>query len=138
MNGEDFLRIVKDAFVPFLAELGFTMAPPSISGRLYRVNFTGPRHTVAVSFEPGEKAFLVLVFSQEQGELSDIDDRSKTLRLSDLNSQYMKTVSAEQRVANEVFFKSVAAKDDEEKALLKCAKELRLVLPRYLAEQRGW
>jgi hypothetical protein len=58
----------------------------------------------------------------------------KTPRLSDLNSRYMNTVSSEERAANEAAFKSVEARDEEEKLLLKSAKELCLVLPKYLAD----
>jgi hypothetical protein len=136
MNGQDFLRIVNEAYTPFLTELGFSMDAPSISGRLYRASFTGPKHSVSVSFEPGDEAFFVLVFSRENGELSDMDDRLKTPRLSDLNSRYMNAVTSEERAANETAFKSVMARDEEEKVLLKSAKELRLVLPKYLANQR--
>ena len=136
MNGQDFLRIANEAFAPFLKDIGFTMDAPSISGRLYRASFTGQNHSVSVSFEPGDEAFFVLVFNREHGELSDMDDRLKTPRLSDLNSRYMNTVSSEERAANEDAFKSVVARDEEERALLKFAKELRLVLPKYLANQR--
>ena len=135
MNGQDFLRIASEAFAPTLKGLGFSMDTPSITGRLYRVSFTGPKHSVSVSFEPGDEAFFVLVFSREHGELSDMDDRLKTPRLSDLNSRYMNTVSREERAANEAVFKSVMARDEEEKLLVKSAKELRLVLPKYLANQ---
>jgi hypothetical protein len=112
------------------------MDPPSISGRLYRSSFTGPAHSVCVSFEPGDDVFFVLVFSRQHGELSDIDDRLKTPRLSDLNSRYMSKVGSEERAANESAFQSVVARDEEERVLLKAAKELRLVLPKYLADQR--
>lgn len=135
MNGQDSLRIVNEAYAPFLKELGFSMEAPSISARLYRATFTGPKHSVSVSFEPGDGAFFVLVFSREHGELSDMDDRLKTPRLSDLNSRYMNMVSSEERTANEAAFKSVVARDNEERVLLKAAKELRLVLPKYLADQ---
>ena len=136
MNGQDFLRIVNEAFTPFLIGLGFSMDAPSISGRLYRASFSGPKHSVSVSFEPGDEALFVLVFSREHGELSDMDDRLKTPRLSDLNSRYMNAVNSEERAANETAFKSVVARDEEEKVLLKSAKELRLVLPKYLANQQ--
>ena len=136
MNGQVFLRLLNEAFAPFLTGLGFSMDTPSISGRLYRASFTGPKHSVSVSFEPGDEAFYVLVFSREHGELSDMDDRLKTARLSDLNSRYMNAVSREERAVNEATFKSVVARDEEERALLKSAKELRLVLPKYLDNQR--
>jgi hypothetical protein len=135
MSGQDFLRIVNEAFAPWLKELGFSMDTPSISGRLYRASFAGQKHSVSVSFEPGDDAFFILVFSRENGQLSSWDDRLKTPRLSDLNSRYMNTVSSEERVANEDAFKSIAARDEAEKFLLKSAKEIRLVLPRYLANQ---
>lgn len=136
MNGQDFLRIANEAFAPFLKELGFSMEAPSISGRFYRAIFTSPTHSVSVSFEPGDEAFFVLVFSREGGELSDMDDRMKTPRLSDLNNRYMKTVGSEERTANDAAFKAVVALDDEERVLFKAAKELRLVLPKHLANQR--
>ena len=132
MNGQDFLRIANEAFVPFLKGLGFVMDEPSISGRFYRVSFTGYAHAVSVSYEPGDDALFVMVFSRKNGELSDIDDRTKTPRLADLNSRYMATVTNEERTENETVFESVTANDKEERLLLKAAKELRLVLPKYL------
>jgi hypothetical protein len=136
MNGQDFLRIASEAFAPFLKEFGFSMDAPSISGRLYRVSFTGPKHSVSVSFEPGDGAFFVVVFSRENGQLSDMNDRLSSPRLSDLNSRHMNRVTREERVANEAFFKSVLVQDEEERTLLKYAKELRLVLPKHLAAHR--
>jgi hypothetical protein len=133
MNGQDFLRVIGDAFEPFLMTLGFSMETPSISGRFYRASFSGQKNSVSVSYEPGDNALFVLVFSREKGELSDIDDRAKTPRLADLNSRYMSLVSDTERATNEVFFQSVAVRDREERQLLKCAKELRLVLPKYLS-----
>lgn len=132
MNGQDFLRVIHDAFEPFLVALGFSVEAPSISGRFYRASFSGPKNSVSVSYEPGDNALFVLVFSREKGELSDIDDRAKTPSLADLNTRYMPLVSDTERAANEVFFQGVVVKDQEERQLLKCAKELRLVLPRYL------
>ncbi len=132
MNGLDFLRIANDAFAPFLKQLGFVMDAPSISGRFYRASFTGPAHAVSVSYEPGDETLFVMVFSREHGTLSEIDDRAKTPRLGDLNSRYMPTVMNEERAENEAVFRSVMANDQEERLLLKAAKELRLVLPRHL------
>lgn len=65
MDGQDFLRIVDSAFAPFLHELGFSMDPPSVSGRLYRASFTGAAHAVSVSFESGDDALFVVVFTRE-------------------------------------------------------------------------
>jgi len=135
MNGQDFLRIVNEAFAPFLVGLGFLADAPSISGRFYRASFTGRLHSVSISFEPGDEVLFVVVFTLDGGELSDMDDRLKTPRLADLNRRYMNAVSGDEKAANEATFRSIIAHDEEERVLLKSAKELRLVLPRYLADQ---
>lgn len=132
MNGQDFLRITHEAFEPFLKELGFVMDEPSISGRYYRTSFTAFQNAVSVSYEPGDDAFFVMVFGRKNGQLSDIDNRKETPRLSDLNSRYMATVTQAERVANEKAFESVLVHDNEERLVLKAAKELRLVLPKFL------
>ena len=136
MNGQDFLRLCNVAFAPFLKELCLSMDSPSISGRFYRVSFTGAGNAVSVSYEPGDDALFVMVFGRENGELTDIDDRLKTPRLADLNTRYMPTITSEERAANEAVFASVSTRDKEESALLKAAKELRLVLPKYLCRSQ--
>jgi hypothetical protein len=132
MNGQDFLRIVRTAFLPIFSALGFQMDTPSTSGRFYRASFTSPNYVISISYEPGDNSQFVIIFTKENDELSDIDDRSKTPRLADLNSRYMHTISSDERVQNEAFFASVQVTGDQEKLLLKAAKELRLVFPKYL------
>ena len=136
MNGQSFLRIVRTGFAPFLKELGFTMDTPCVSGRLYRATFTSPKEVVSVSYEPGDEMLFVMVFSRQNGELSHIDDRSNTPRLSDLNMRYMHTITKEERLTNEVLFGAIEPRDNEERSLLKAARELRLVLPKYLHDAR--
>jgi len=133
MNGLGFFRIIEAAFAPLLAHLGFSMDRPRISGRVYSASFSNQRCSVNVSFEPGDERLLVLVFTKEDGKLSDIDDRAKTPRLADLNRRYMRQVLLQERTANENAFKSISADDTQERLLLKYAKELRLVLPRHLS-----
>ena len=132
MSGNGFLQIIKTAFVPFLKDLGFLMSETSISGRFYRASFLGRSHSIWVSFEPGDSILFVIVFGREDGKLSDIDDPMKTPRLADLNRRYMASVTNEQRAENEIVFETIFAHDKDERLLLKSAKELRLVLPRYL------
>jgi len=132
MNGPDFLRIISEAFWPFLKALGFNMEPPSISGRFYRANFNGQKNVVSISYEPGDNAQFIMIFNRENGELSDIDDRSKTPRLSDLNTRYMSLITPAERAKAEATFGAVQAVDEDEAFLLKSAKELSLVLPKYL------
>jgi hypothetical protein len=132
MNGLCFFRIVDAAFAPFLSELGFEVEAPSLTGRMYRARFVSKTHSIDLSFEPGEGVLFVMVLTKECGKLSDIDDRAKTPRLSDLNSRFMHEIDGDERSTNENFFRSIAVQGNDERKLLKAAKELRLVLPRYL------
>jgi hypothetical protein len=108
------------------------MDVPSISGRFYCVDFNSARHQVSVSYEPGDNAFFVMVGESQNGKFVNIDDTTKTPRLADLNGRYMATVTNDERAENEAVFESVLFNDKEERLLLKAAKELRLVLPKYL------
>jgi hypothetical protein len=138
MDGFEFFRIADEAFAPFLAELGLSMDSPSISGRLYCVSFSSGTHSVQISYEPGDdEAPRILVFTKEQGHLSEIDDSIKTPRLADLNSRYMREIDIDERTANDAVVASIHVNDHQERLLLKAAKELRLVLPKYLGFSRG-
>ncbi len=137
MNGQEFIRLAHEAFEPFLKDLGFVMDAPLISGRYYRVSFSTQEHVVSVSYEPGDNALFVIIFGRQHQELSDIDDRKATPRLSDLNSRFMPTVTKAERVANEIAFESVMAYDNEQRLVLKAAKELCLVLPKFLHADGG-
>lgn len=132
MNGLGFFRIVDEAFAPFLTELGFELEPPSISGRMYSARFDSKTHAIDLSFEPGDRTLFVMVLTRENGEFSNIDDRAKTPRLSDLNVRYMGQINDDERASNENFFRSIAPHDSDERLLVKAAKELRFVLPKYL------
>ena len=136
MNGQDFSRMVQEAFAPFLEGLGFQMDAMSISGRFYRCSFSSLSNIVSISYEPGDDVLFIMVFSREDSRLSEIDDLSKTPRLSDLNKRYMSVVTADERIKNEFKFASVRANDEEEMLLLKSAKELSLVLPKYLKDSK--
>lgn len=129
------LRIAEEAFAPFLKQLGFAQENPSVSGRFHEVRFTSSTHCVLVSYEPSDEQLFVMVFTRTDDELSDVDDRAMTPRLSDLNRRYMATVAKEDRTENATFFDGIAVHDREAERLLEAAKDLRLVLPRYL---RSW
>lgn len=132
MNSQGFSRIVKQAYLPFMLSLGFAQNELSISGRAYHATFAGAKHVVIVSFEPGDDALIVIVRTREAGELSDIDDRLKSPRLTDLSALYMPTVTSDERVANDLAFEGVETADKAEQSLVRSAKELRLVLPKLL------
>jgi hypothetical protein len=133
MNDQDFIRIIDQAFTPFLKELGFVTQPKAISGRAYMVEFVGDLWTLSVSFEPGDNYFSVILLNNKMRGLAAMDDPQKSPRLSALNTRYMGKVAPAEREANEAFFASIVVTDSFEKQLLKVAKDLRLVLPKHLA-----
>ncbi len=133
MNDQDFIRIIDQAFTPFLKELGFVTQPKAISGRAYMVEFVGNLWTLSVSFEPGDNYFSVILLNNKTRSLAAMDDPQKSPRLSDLNTRYMGKVAPAERETNEAFFASIVVTDSFERQLLKVAKDLRLVLPKHLA-----
>lgn len=136
MNGADFSRLVYDAFVPFLLDLGFSIQPIQVSGRYYRASFTNEAFTLLVTFEPGDNQIVIMLVSNGEDDLKSIDDSRKTPRLSDLNAKYMNEVSPESRLRSKERFGSILANDADERRLLKCAEELSLVLPLHMAHCR--
>ena len=133
MNDQDFSRIIDQAFIPFLQELGFVAQPKAISGRAYMVEFIGKSWTLSVSFEPGDNYFSIVLLNNKERGLAAMDDRQKSPRLSDLNARYTGQITLAEREANVAFFASIVVTDSFERQLLKVAKDLRLVLPKYLA-----
>lgn len=132
MNGQNFLRIINEAFVPFLSDLEFMMDAPSISGRYYHVQFRNTAHAVSISYEPGDEALFIMLREREDDRLSDIDDRLKSPRLGDLNRLYMHAITVEERERSKALFDSIMVHDKAEQFLVKSAQELYLVLPQYI------
>ena len=132
MTGDRFAELVQDTFSPFLSEMDFKAEKPHVSGRYYRARFVGLHHSLVVSFEPGDAYLVVILISNDDDDLAAIDDPQKTPRLGDLNRMYMAEVTQKERESNEAFFSSIKVEDRNELALLNCAKDLRLVLPRHL------
>lgn len=133
MNSQDFLRLIDQAFLPFLTELDFTMRETAVSGRYYHATFSNGANEVSISFEPGENALFVQVFTIGNGTRSSIDDIRATPRLSDLNARFMKSVSRQERETNAARFERILVQDSEERHLVKTARDLSLVLPRFLS-----
>lgn len=132
MTGKRFESLVKEAFNPFLSELGLKPERQHLSGRYYRANFVGKQHTLVVSFEPGDAYLSVMLVQNDNDDLVAIDNPQKTPRLNDLNRWYMSDVTPSERANNEAYFSTIKVEGPSEQALLKCAKDLRLVLPRHL------
>ncbi|MCA9306520.1 MAG: hypothetical protein KDA16_08300 [Phycisphaerales bacterium] len=126
MDRDGFQRIIAQAFVPSLEEMGLRLTDQTADGKQYSARFTGKDRLVAVIFEPGDNYLCV--------HISDLDGE-RTRILSDLNTSYLARAGLRERVENDRYFEVVTVNDEHEAALLLCAKDLKLVLPRYFADQ---
>ncbi len=130
-----FSRIMRGALEPMLAALGFVRQPELISGRLYLADFISERCKVSIAFEPGDDALFVYIFGKVGNGWTDIDDRSQTPRLEDLNRAYREQISAAERVAARERLAHVECHSPIEKRLVKVAADLAVTLPRYLQDR---
>ena len=135
MKGIDFKNLIEFVFCPFLAKLGFELEPVHLSGRYYRASFVSKDHTLVIAFEPGDNHVTVMLLINGDDDLNAIDDPTRSPRLSHLNARYMAAVTPAARTENERYFSQFRSQEGVEQILLKCAKELRLVLPLHLSMQ---
>jgi hypothetical protein len=136
VTDETFVAIVEGAFVAPLAHLGFSLQELELHGRFDLATFVREDYAIHVSYEPGDEAVFIIVFRRKNGVLSDIDNPSETVRLSDLNERYMRFITPQERANCDAAFRSVQVTGRAEQLMVKGAKELSLVLPRYLADFR--
>lgn len=132
MNGLRFKELIGNLYQPFMADMGFQMHPIFVSGRYYRASFIGHQRKLTVTFEPGEDQISIMLINNGDADILSIDDPERTPRLSHLNKKYMSAVTSAERSENELYFGSFKSLDHVEDKLIKCAKDLRLVLPRHL------
>jgi hypothetical protein len=137
MNGNSFSSLIDSTFRPFLSDLGFVFQSVQLSGRYYRATFVEHQHTLIVTFEPGDEEVVVMLLTNGDDSLKAIDDPARTPRLGDLSARYMSATTPLARTENRAYFSQFEQTDPAEKMLLKCAKDLRLVLPLHLGKALG-
>ena len=134
MTSDRFTYLIQKAFSPFLSDLGFKPLSLKLSGLHHSANFIRKDYTLIVSFESISEFCTAMLVQNNDKNLSSIDDPKKNPRLSDLNRMYMGRVTPSDRKNNELFFSTIKIKNQNENPLLRCAKDLRLVLPGYLRD----
>jgi hypothetical protein len=129
MDSDSFIKTVGQILDPVLGPRGFS-PHYSASGRLYLAEFVSPDYVVSISFEPGDEFLQVAVFTVTNGIRSELDDRDATPRLSDLSTRFLHPSDATDlgRTKDEI-----SRNDRSLLKLVKSAKELAIVLPRYFA-----
>ncbi|MBG6188387.1 hypothetical protein [Flavobacterium sp. CAN_S2] len=94
----------------------------------FDINYAGTNKVISISLETYENYLRVVIFDLENGKLSDYDDKAKTIHLNQLTKEYFPKISKNEITENSMFFKNISTETEIEKQIVKCAKELRLVL----------
>jgi hypothetical protein len=132
MNSQSFKNFSLRVFNPFLKEIGFSLSEIDFNGKFYSIYYDNSIYRVVLSFEPGDSYLSLMLQNKEHDDLTSIDNPEITPRLNDMNLMYMKDVGVSERRENDNYFSSITPENQIEKCILKLAKDLRLVLPKYL------
>ena len=133
MDSQTFVKLSRKAFLPFMTELGFSMAAPSTHTLCYSVDFIHPACVVALSHEPPDPLVHCRIFTRIEGKLSDPEDPQGTLDIAALAARYKPQITQAERIAARKRFSTIPSAEEEHRLMLKTALDLYLALPRHLA-----
>jgi hypothetical protein len=133
MNSDQFVAAVKAVLCASLEPMGFRISTKT-SGRSYDAECATDDHVAIVSFEPGDGFLLVAVLSVDNGIRSNLDDREKSPRLSDLNRRFLDPADVDRL---ELARSRDLPGDPEMSRVVSAMRQLCLVLPKYVAERRA-
>lgn len=133
MTSQKFVQIINEFFVPFLHDMGFRLDSIEVNGRFYLARFKGSNHLLNVCFEPGEDYLSAQMSTNGKDIFKVLDDPKFSPKVSELNRRFMGAVTNLEFEANNRFFESATADDPLDRKLIKIARDLRLVLPKFLA-----
>ena len=129
IEGNQYIKTVKDYFAFLETEFGFRLLEEKVRGNVfYDVQYRDAKRVVSISYENIENYLLVIIFVLDDGQLPDYDDKTKTLHLNKLTSRVFSKVDKSEINLNNERFSKLYPKTDLERMLLKNAKELRLYL----------
>jgi hypothetical protein len=129
IEGEEYIKAVKQFFSFLETDFGFSKENETINGNIfYDVEFKDKKRIVSISYENIEDHLEVVVFMLQDGKVPDYDDKTKTLHLRQLNKLIIEKVEEREISLNAEYFVKYITKNRIERKLLKEAKELRLCL----------
>lgn len=126
---EKNIEFCKNSFSFLTTEFEFKLEKIIENGnRFFDINYAGINKTISISLETYENYLRVVIFDLENGKLSNYDDKTKTIHLNQLTKDYFSKISKNKISENSMFFKNISTETEIEKQIVKCAKELRLVM----------
>lgn len=132
IEGEDYIKVVKQFYSFLETDFGFSRESETINGNaFYDVEFKDKKRIISISYENTEDHLEVIVFMLQDGKMPDYDNKTKTLHLRQLNRLIIEKVRKGEISLNAEYFVKYDAKNEIEQKLLKEAKELRLCLKHF-------
>lgn len=129
IDGKKYIETVKLFFQFLESEFGFVLMKETENGSaFYDVEYQDSTRVVSISYENIEDYLQVLLFKLKNGKLPDFDDKTHSLQLQELNRVVLSKIDEKEIEGNKAIFSSLECKEPLERKLLKCARELRLVL----------
>ncbi len=134
---EVYIDYATKAFSFLLTEFQFRLNKKTANGNVfYDVEFTDDKtKTISISLETIDNSLRVTLFTLNNGQKSDYDDKTKTFHLNQMNDRILKTLDKIEFKQNNKYFKDLETKDETEKMILKSAKDLRLCLKHITADE---
>ncbi len=128
----EYIETVRLYYSFLETEFGFSKINETINGNaFYDVEFQDEEKIISISYENLEDHLEVIVFMLQNGQIPDYDDKTKTLRLKQLNRLMLSKASKEEINLNAQYFAKYKAENELGRKLLKEAKELRLCLRHF-------
>ena len=129
IDGNEYIKKVKEYFSYLVTEFGFKLSEETISGNFfYKIHFRDKKRVISISYENAEDYLSVVVFILQNNKLPDYDDKTKTLHLNEINASILPKVDKIDISVNNEYFKRFKPKSELERKLFKSAKELKLCL----------
>jgi hypothetical protein len=128
IKAEEYISLVETYFSFLKEEFDFAIIEiKKTSNSFYSVRYGNENRVISISYENIEDYFTVIIFILANGELPNYDDKERTLHLDQL-TQFISSLNREEINKNNEYFKSLVAKNELNKKILKSARELRLYL----------
>jgi hypothetical protein len=136
IDGNKYIEVVGAYFEFLITEFSFKVSEEIINGNFfYRFRYMDEIKAITISYENIEDYLSVFISVLQNGIMPDYDDKTKTLHLNKLNAQVLSRLNRSEIALNSEYFTRLRPENELEKKLLKCAKELRLVLQHWSSIQ---
>lgn len=135
LSEADFRLLIDQVFTPFLMQLGFRLSEYKVTNVWRFAEFTGHGLAVRVNYEFPMHYADVKVHTRSDIWRPHVTSGT-TLAISALTEQYLGPIERDELAKNDRQFDGIEVACPEADRLLVMAKQLRIVLPRWMQDHR--